>query len=420
MRGLPSTTRRDVAVLALPLVVYAACAAVLGSWVVDDAGISYAYARSVAGGHGFVSQPGRPPVEGFSSFLWVVLLVPTFWARVFDPVVTPKILGGLGALGAFAILQRTLRRATGSEVTGDGLRPGERALARPRRRALRSPRRAAAPVAPARGALVALPRDDAPRGRAPRIPGRARRPARPGAGRDHRQGPRPLPWRRRARGRVDPARDGRRDRRARRAEEAPPAPRRRRPARGCRESSRTSRSTTTGCASTASAPSRSRSRSSPRSARSPSSRPARGPPTAAPSRSRARRSPSRSRATASRASCASRRTRPPPTVTSSAGPGGSTRTPTSSRCPGAPCSSPTWARRSSSRGSPCTTSPASPSPTRSGPLKAGTPSWHFHHPELDDWVFDTLKPTFITTHKLWTMLASLEDDPPLRPATTSP
>jgi tetratricopeptide (TPR) repeat protein len=118
MRGLSSTTRRELASLALPLLVYAACAAALGDWVIDDAGISYAYARSVAAGHGFVSQPGRPPVEGFSNFLWVVLLVPTFWARIFDPIVTPKILGGLGALGAFALLQRTLRRATGGEVTG--------------------------------------------------------------------------------------------------------------------------------------------------------------------------------------------------------------------------------------------------------------------------------------------------------------
>jgi tetratricopeptide (TPR) repeat protein len=110
--------RRDLASLALPLVVYAACAAVLGGWIIDDAGISYAYARSVAAGHGFVSQPGRPPVEGCSNFLWVVLLVPTFWARLFDPVVTPKILGALGALGAFALLQRTLRRATGGETSG--------------------------------------------------------------------------------------------------------------------------------------------------------------------------------------------------------------------------------------------------------------------------------------------------------------
>jgi tetratricopeptide (TPR) repeat protein len=115
---LASVGRREALALAVPLALYVACAAVLGDWIVDDAGTSFAYARSAAGGHGFVSQPGRPPVEGFSNFLWVVLLVPTFWARLFHPIVTPKILGALGVAGALALFQRTLRRATEGEAAG--------------------------------------------------------------------------------------------------------------------------------------------------------------------------------------------------------------------------------------------------------------------------------------------------------------
>ncbi|HQQ78280.1 MAG TPA: hypothetical protein PLB01_13080 [Thermoanaerobaculia bacterium] len=93
--------------------IYAAGAALLGDWIIDDAGISYAYARNLAAGHGLVSQPGRPPVEGFSNFLWVVLLTPLFLARVFDPVMVVKVLAGLLVLLSVWILQRTLRREPG-------------------------------------------------------------------------------------------------------------------------------------------------------------------------------------------------------------------------------------------------------------------------------------------------------------------
>lgn len=43
---------------------------------VDDAGIVYAYAESLAHGHGLVPQPGAPVVEGISDPLWLILLLP--------------------------------------------------------------------------------------------------------------------------------------------------------------------------------------------------------------------------------------------------------------------------------------------------------------------------------------------------------
>lgn len=46
----------------------------LNSWFIDDAGISFAYARNLAGGFGLVAQPGAAPVEGFSNPAWVFLL----------------------------------------------------------------------------------------------------------------------------------------------------------------------------------------------------------------------------------------------------------------------------------------------------------------------------------------------------------
>ncbi|UCF62311.1 MAG: hypothetical protein JSV37_06340 [Anaerolineaceae bacterium] len=49
-------------------------ASLFKDWLVDDAGISLAYARNFANGDGLVSQPGVKPVEGFSNPLWVFIL----------------------------------------------------------------------------------------------------------------------------------------------------------------------------------------------------------------------------------------------------------------------------------------------------------------------------------------------------------
>lgn len=92
---------------------YLLLAAILGAWIIDDAGISTAYARNIASGAGLVSQPGRPPVEGFSNFLWVLLLYPLALLRLLDPVVVPKLVGAVTVLLALAQLARTLRHEPG-------------------------------------------------------------------------------------------------------------------------------------------------------------------------------------------------------------------------------------------------------------------------------------------------------------------
>lgn len=81
-------------------------------WVVDDAGISFAYARNLAEGHGLVSQPGVAPVEGYSNFSWVMLLSPFFLLRFFDPGVTPKLISFILVLLSFVVLRRTFRLMT--------------------------------------------------------------------------------------------------------------------------------------------------------------------------------------------------------------------------------------------------------------------------------------------------------------------
>jgi hypothetical protein len=63
-------------------------------WNVDDAAISFTYARNLADGEGLVAQPGGERVEGYSNPLWVLLL--SLWELVgIDGFVSSKIMGVL-------------------------------------------------------------------------------------------------------------------------------------------------------------------------------------------------------------------------------------------------------------------------------------------------------------------------------------
>ena len=68
----------------VPTVVAAFHSACYGNWIVDDAGLTFAYARSLASGHGAVLQPGAAPVEGFSDPAWVAVLTVGRWLGMFD------------------------------------------------------------------------------------------------------------------------------------------------------------------------------------------------------------------------------------------------------------------------------------------------------------------------------------------------
>jgi hypothetical protein len=52
-----------------------------------------------------------PPVEGYSNFLWVLLVAPLYGVGLFDPVWTPKGIGLAATAGTFALLHRALGRA---------------------------------------------------------------------------------------------------------------------------------------------------------------------------------------------------------------------------------------------------------------------------------------------------------------------
>ena len=73
-----------VLAVALPTALFGAHALLYGRWVVDDAGITFAYARSLATGAGPVLQPGAEAVEGYSNPAWLALLVVARWLGLFD------------------------------------------------------------------------------------------------------------------------------------------------------------------------------------------------------------------------------------------------------------------------------------------------------------------------------------------------
>lgn len=58
--------------------------ALFGNWIVDDAGITFAYVRSITEGHGVVLQPGAEPTEGFSNVAWLLLLALGRLVGLFD------------------------------------------------------------------------------------------------------------------------------------------------------------------------------------------------------------------------------------------------------------------------------------------------------------------------------------------------
>jgi hypothetical protein len=98
--------------LALAVAALVVHASAFSGWLIDDAGISFAYARSFAHGEGLVSQPGATPVEGYSNPLWTLLLAPFFAAGAFDPLWTPKLLSLALLAGAVVVLAH--RGAVGS------------------------------------------------------------------------------------------------------------------------------------------------------------------------------------------------------------------------------------------------------------------------------------------------------------------
>ena len=111
-RFVPTWAPRVAGISAFPLAV--ALAASVWSYTVDDAYISLRYARNLAHGLGLVYNPGEW-VEGYTNFLWTVLLAIPH-AAGWDPVLFAKVLGLGAVLAAVEASRRLEARLAGRPV----------------------------------------------------------------------------------------------------------------------------------------------------------------------------------------------------------------------------------------------------------------------------------------------------------------
>jgi hypothetical protein len=81
-------------------------------YIVDDSFITYRYARNLAHGLGPAWNPGDPPVEGYSNFLWMLMTALAMRLGI-DPVVASRVLGAV-ATAASAVALHGLARALGA------------------------------------------------------------------------------------------------------------------------------------------------------------------------------------------------------------------------------------------------------------------------------------------------------------------
>lgn len=79
---------------------------------IDDAGISWRYARHLAEGHGLRWNLTGPPVEGYSNFLWVLMLAGCRTLGL-DIQLASKILGVIFSVFSLAMLRVLCRRLWG-------------------------------------------------------------------------------------------------------------------------------------------------------------------------------------------------------------------------------------------------------------------------------------------------------------------
>lgn len=109
-----------ISAVLVPTLVTVAHALAYGRWIVDDAGITFAYARSITTGAGPVLQAGGPAVEGYSDPAWLAVLavgrlVGLFdrgaWFGVPDYVLYPKGVALLCCVGVYIALYRAATAA---------------------------------------------------------------------------------------------------------------------------------------------------------------------------------------------------------------------------------------------------------------------------------------------------------------------
>jgi len=71
--------------------------------MLDDAFISFRYAKNFSQGYGLVFNPGTEPVEGYTNFLWIIILAFSYKIGI-DIVLLSKVLGYIFSISTILIL----------------------------------------------------------------------------------------------------------------------------------------------------------------------------------------------------------------------------------------------------------------------------------------------------------------------------
>lgn len=115
MRKTPfdSFTGRHITWMAVlfSVIIHVIHSAMIHPWMLDDAFISFRYAEHLAAGNGLVYNAGER-VEGYTTFLWVVLISVGRKVGV-APILFSKVIGALCALGTLLLLAHAHRFGIG-------------------------------------------------------------------------------------------------------------------------------------------------------------------------------------------------------------------------------------------------------------------------------------------------------------------
>ena len=103
MRKLKRIACIEWALFMLVLCYSIASAVYYKGYIIDDAAITFRYARHVAEGHGLAFNMGEKPSEGYTNFLWTMMMVPIFWFKL-DPIASSQVVGVLCNIFAVSLL----------------------------------------------------------------------------------------------------------------------------------------------------------------------------------------------------------------------------------------------------------------------------------------------------------------------------
>jgi len=85
-------------------------------FLVDDAFISFRYAENLVAGYGLTFNRVGEPVEGYTNFLWTLLLAGVLYFKL-DPILTAKVLGSLLSLFNLGLTYGISRKALAPAIS---------------------------------------------------------------------------------------------------------------------------------------------------------------------------------------------------------------------------------------------------------------------------------------------------------------